>query len=91
MTKPVRWTDHALRNLSDREIDRADVDRAIADPESTAPAGVGRSVRMHRYFDDILKQTMLLRVVIDETQSETIVVTVYKTSQVDRYLRRGRP
>jgi hypothetical protein len=34
---------------------------------------------------------MLLRVVVEERGDERIVVTVYETSQIDRYLRGLRP
>jgi hypothetical protein len=42
---------------------------------------------MRRYFDDTLSRQMLLRVVIEETASELVVVTAYKTSQVEKYLK----
>jgi len=85
--KPVRWTEHALRNLVDREIDRAEAERAIARPEFTAPDPPGRQIQMRRYFDEILQQTMLLRVVVEEKAEEIVVVTVYRTSQINRYLK----
>jgi len=85
--KPIRWTEHALRNLADREIDRAEADRTIAQPEFTVPDLPGRQIRMRRYFDEILGQIMLLRVIVETTARETVVVTPYKTSQITRYLR----
>jgi len=42
---------------------------------------------MRRYFDAILQQEMLLRVVVEDTENELVVITLYKTSQIDRYLR----
>lgn len=42
---------------------------------------------MRRYFDRRLGREMLLRVIIEETEAELVVVTTYKTSQVDKYLR----
>jgi len=42
---------------------------------------------MRRYFDEILQQTMLLRVFVEEKAEEIVVVTVYKTSQINRYLK----
>src|SRR5262249_61705740 len=44
-------------------------------------------IYMRRYFDSILQQEMLLRVIIEETIGELVVVSVYKTSQINRYLR----
>ena len=42
---------------------------------------------MRTYFDAILKQEMLLRVIVEKTDAELIVVTVYKTSQIKRYMK----
>lgn len=46
---------------------------------------------MRRYFDTLLQQEMLLRVVIEEAAEEMVVVTVYKTSRFDRYLGEASP
>ena len=34
---------------------------------------------------------MLLRAVIEETDGEIVVVTIYKTSKLKKYLPKGRP
>jgi hypothetical protein len=85
--KPVRWTHHALQSLVDREIERADVAQAIREPESEVPDPPGRRVLMRRYEDVALAQPMLLRVVVEETPQELVVITVYKTSQISRYMK----
>jgi hypothetical protein len=46
---------------------------------------------MRRYFDQVLQQEMLLRVVIEESGAEAVVITVYKTSQIARYLKGVQP
>ena len=85
--KPFRWTPHAMQNLFDREIERTEVDKTLAQPEFIAPGQFPRHVYMRRYFDSLLQQEMLLRVIIEETIAEIVVVSVYKTSQIERYLR----
>ena len=85
--KPIRWTSHALRNLVDREIERTEADRTLAQAEFIVPGQPPRLVYMRRYFDSLLQQEMLLRVVIEETIGAIVVVSVYKTSQIDRYLK----
>ena len=40
---------------------------------------------MRRYFDEILEAEMLLRVVVEETDVELTVVTLYKTSKFAKY------
>ena len=42
---------------------------------------------MRRYFDKALQQPMLLRVIVEETSSEVIVITLYRTSQVAKYMK----
>ena len=46
---------------------------------------------MRRYFDVHLGREMLLRVVVEETPEERAVITLYKTSQVAKYLKRTLP
>jgi hypothetical protein len=35
----------------------------------------------------VLGQEMLLRLVVEETEKERVVVTVYRTSRLDKYRR----
>ena len=89
--KPVRWTGHALKNLADREIDRAQADLALAQPEFVTPGQPPRRIFMRRYFDTQLQQEMLLCLIVEETPGELVVVTVYRTSQIARYLKGMQP
>ncbi len=86
--KPVRFTPHAMQNLQEREISLAEVERTVAEPDAIASGHEGRDIYMRRYFDATLNQEMLLRVVAEETESEIVVVTAYKVSRIERYLRR---
>jgi hypothetical protein len=45
-------------------------------------------VLLRRYFDEILQQDMLMKIVVEETLTERVVVTVYKTFQIDKYLKK---
>ena len=76
-----------MQNLLDREIERTEVDKTLVQPEFIVPGQFPRHVYMRRYFDSMLQQEMLLRVIIEETIAEIVVVSVYKTSQIERYLR----
>ncbi len=42
---------------------------------------------MRRYLDRSLGREMLLRIVVEDTQFERVVVTLYKTSRLDKYLK----
>ena len=87
----LRWTSHALDALVDRDIDRAEVERTIAAPERSEIDPPRREVLMGRYFDRRLEREMLLRVVVEDTPAERVVVTVYKTSQIAKYPKRAEP
>ncbi|MSP63848.1 MAG: DUF4258 domain-containing protein [Myxococcales bacterium] len=90
--KPTRWLPHAIKAFADREIDRRAAEEALANPEATAPGDPPpRQIYMRRYFDLGLQQEMLLRIIVEETASEVVVVTRYKTSRMDKYLKGPRP
>jgi len=74
--KPVRWSPHAIDNLADREIDRAAAEKTLDNPEFVVPGQLPRLVLMRRYFDQVLQQEMLLRMVVEDTSTERIVITV---------------
>ena len=85
--KPIRSTPHALNNLIERKIDRKEAEKTLADPEVMAPNQPERSLFMRRYFDNVLEQEMLLIIVVEDTEVERLVVTVLKTSQINKYLK----
>lgn len=87
--KPLRWTPHALESLTEREIARAEVEQTVREPTTVTPGRGGRSVHARSYHDVGLGRDMVLCVVVEDTASETVVVTCYKTSKVTKYLQRG--
>lgn len=87
--KKLRWTPHALEALAEREIDREEAERAIHEPMATI-AGLGdRTVFLRRYYDHVLDQEMLLCVVTEDQGDEIVLVTLYKTSKFEKYLKGG--
>lgn len=85
--RPIRWSTHALRNLTDREIELADAEMTLMAPDYVIPDLPGRRILMRRYFDHVLQQPMLLRIVVEDATDEIVVITLYKTSQINRYLK----
>lgn len=85
--KPIRWTLHVRDNLRDREIAPETAEAVLAKPEFEVLADAPRRARMGRFWDPTLKQEMLLRIIVEETELELVVVTVYKTSRMDHYLK----
>lgn len=88
---PIRWTDHALRNLLDRAINRADAETALRNPECEEPDPPGRRVLMRRFWDKDINRRMLLRVVVEDESHEVVVITVCQTSQIQRYMKGRAP
>ncbi len=84
----IRWSNHAVENLTEREVSQSEADKAIADPEFIVADPPDRQIYMRRYFDVALQKQMLLRIVVEEGEAELVVITVYKTSQLRRYLPR---
>lgn len=89
--KPFRWLPHALKNLADREIPRIEAEQTLNRPEAVVPARAGRQFFMRRYIDIRFQQEMLVRALVEETAQEQVVVTVYITSKVDKYMKKGAP
>ena len=83
--KPVRWTLHALDDLAARDISREDAERTMAEPDRVAEGRKPRVIYQRRYRDALLGEEMLLRVVVEETELERVVVTLYKTSKLNKY------
>lgn len=87
--KPVRWTAHAETGLRDREIDRTEVARTLAAPDRRLTSRSGREILVRKYEDEVLRQPMVLCVVVEDRPEETAVVTVYKSSKLEKYLIGG--
>ncbi len=84
--KPIRWSSHALQNLEDREIDRLEADKTLNAPDRTIPGRPPRNILVRRYFDTNLQREMAICLLLEETDTDKIVVTLYKTSQFKKYL-----
>ncbi|MGA2555575.1 MAG: DUF4258 domain-containing protein [Verrucomicrobiota bacterium] len=89
--KPIRFSAHAEANLIEREISRAEAEAAIGQPNRREPGRPPREIVNRVYSDTITGETMLLRAVIEETESEIAVITLFKTSKLKKYLPEKTP
>jgi len=80
-----RLTDHALFEMARRGIDEAEVALVLATPEQVEAVRANRSVYQRRVEVGEPPRQYLLRVVVDVDRSPAEVVTVYRTSKVDKY------
>lgn len=83
--KQIRWTAHARKKVAAREVSIMEIEETLDKPDSIVSGRPPRRIFMRRYFDEILQSEMLLRVVVEETDAEVAVVTIYKTSKFKKY------
>jgi len=83
--KSILWTRHALRELSRREVSREEAEQALAAPDRIVPGNSPRVIYQRRYRDALLGEEMLLRLVVEETEMELVVVTLHKTSKIRKF------
>jgi len=81
------FTDHALIEMARREITREDVRDVLANPEQTEMVRKGRALYQAKRIMGEPTKTYLLRVFVDIGPKPPYVVTVYRTSKIEKYWR----
>ena len=81
------FTDHALTEMARRQIFEEDVKAVLANPEQTEMVREGRAVYQSRLEMGETPKTFLLRVFVDIDPRPPYVVTVYRTSKIEKYWR----
>jgi len=72
-------SEHAVEQMAKRQIAAEEVQRALAAPEEVLPVRSGRVVA------HAMSGSYLVRVFVDVDRTPPEVVTVYRTSNVDKY------
>ena len=72
-------TDHALGQMAKRQVTTVDVRRILTAPEQVLEVRAGRVVAQG------MAAGYLLRVFVDVDRTPPEVVTVYRTSKIDKY------
>jgi len=85
--KKIIFSDHALFQMRRRGISEMDVNRIIESPEQTPEVRPGRAVFQARIMVGEPARTFLVRVFVDVGKENLEVVTVYRTSKIDKYWR----
>lgn len=85
--KEIKFTKHAEENIIEREIDIDLLFDSIENFDFKIIQSNNRFVLMRIYFDLLLKENMLFRIIVEKTDDLITVVTVYKTSKIDKYLK----
>ncbi len=80
-------TEHARMEMARRRITEAQVAEVLSRPEQMWYVRTERVVYQSRVIDHEHAKTYLLRVLVDIDRTPPEVVTVYRTSKVDKYWR----
>ena len=81
------FTDHAVNEMARRQITEQDVKTVLARPEQMEMVRPGRAVYQSRLEMGEPTKTYLLRVFVDIDPVPPFVVTVYRTSKIEKYWR----
>lgn len=90
MTEPILQyvlSPHARLQMQRRGIDKIVVQRVLAAPEQREAVRTGRDVLQARV--DFGGRSYLVRVFVDVDRSPPEVVTVYRTSKIEKYWSSG--
>ena len=82
-----RLTDHARMEMARRQISETEVARVLAVPEQSEIVREGRAVYQSQISLRDSSQTYVLRVFVDIDREPPEVVTVYRSSKVQKYWR----
>jgi len=80
-------TAHARFEMQRRQINEAEIDEVLSSPEQAEIVRTGRIVCQSRFQSDVFNRAYLLRVFVDIDREPPEVVTVYRTSKVEKYWR----
>jgi hypothetical protein len=81
------FTNHALTEMARREITQEDVRTVLANPEQMQMVREGRAVYQAKFDVSEPPKTYILRVFLDIDRKPPYVVTVYRTSKIEKYWR----
>ena len=82
-----KLTVHALFEMTRRGLNEKDVAQVILKPEQSELLRPGRVVFQSRIKWVDLQKMYLLRVIVDIDREPAEIVTVYRTSKVEKYWR----
>ena len=88
MSDPIRTfvvTPHAAEQMKRRGIDESTLEQVLISPERRLPLRTGRDL-LERIID-FQGRSYLVRVIADVDRMPAEVVTVYRTSKIEKYRR----
>ena len=80
---------HAGFEAERRDISEKLIKFVVKNPQQKLPSKKGRVIVQNKYYDEVEKKEMLIRIIGLETSEKFNVVTVYKTSKISKYWIEG--
>jgi hypothetical protein len=80
-----RLSHHARQEMERRNIPFALVEEVLENPQQIAPERAGKTAYQSR--QNIGGKMFLVRVIVDDAVDPAVVVTVYRTTKVQKYWR----
>ena len=80
-------SDHAIFEMKRRQIGQKEVERLIRHPEQVTDGKNNRTVLQGIHYDRKYNKQMLLRIIGEELGDTFHVITVYRTSKIEKYWR----
>jgi len=81
----IIFSEHAQFEIEFRKIKKEDIERVIENPMQKLPARKNRIIMHGIYYDNIEKKDMLIRIIGEEMKNSFYIITVYKTSKIEKY------
>jgi hypothetical protein len=83
----IIFSDHAVFEMKRRQIDRKEVEHTIKHPGQTIAGKKNRTIVQGMYHDRKYNKQMLIRIIGEELDDMFHVITVYRTSKIEKYWR----
>jgi hypothetical protein len=83
----IVFGDYAASQAGRRGLGEAAVCAVVASPEQTEVVRIGREVRQSKVAFPPEGKVYLVRVFVDVSDEEVVVVTAYRTSKIAKYWR----
>ncbi len=71
----------------EEKVEQAEAELTLTNPDKIVPGEPPRMIYQRIYLDKMLGQEMLMRLVVEEREKERVIVTIYKTSRLEKYRR----
>ncbi len=85
----IKITEHAMFEANRRNIAEGVIRSIIESPQQKILSKKRRVILQKKYYDKVEAKEMLLRVIGIESIDQFKVITVYKTSKIDKYWKKG--